>query len=96
MDKRYLEPSEITALKADIKERKQFELPGSNYRASFYINEKGEKVLTSYYTEVCKIGKRGKFTRLWKDYSLTTLKHVNTFRSMNGLTTISKKEWESL
>ena len=56
----------------------------------------GEKKLRSYETVVCKIDKDGNFVRLWGGYSVTTMKHVNDFRRLYGLSALSKKEWEAL
>lgn len=72
---------------------KMFDLPvmGSDRAKSFYgkarISEKdnGEKVLTSYNTEVCKITAAGSFVRLWGGYSATTMRHINSFLSFYGL-----------
>lgn len=36
------------------------------------------------------------FTRLWKGYSVTTLKHINDFRQLYNLPAINKKEWLEL
>ena len=53
-------------------------------RKSFYgkaklIFTKEEVFLFSYNTLVCKIDKQGNFIRLWEGYSLTTMRHVNSF-----------------
>ena len=78
---------------------KHYELiPEYNRQKSFYkkahVTEysKNYSILTSYKTEVAAI--QGKtFFRLWDDYSVTTLNHVNEYRQQNGLDSISKKEW---
>ena len=73
-------------------------LPDSNNRA--VTIETGNAIyLQSYDTIVCRINKTldsGKFFRMWGGYSVTTMKHINTFRESHGLTKLSKKEWESL
>lgn len=76
----------------------KYELFPMNGRKSFYgkaivTEEDGEKVLTSYTTEVAKIDKKGRFIKLWDGYSLTTMNHINAFRIMYGLKAISKNEW---
>lgn len=60
----------------------KYELIPTNGRKSFYgkaiVNENnGEKVLTSYETEVAKIDNKGRFIKLWNDYSVTTMNHIN-------------------
>ena len=49
-------------------------------------------VLTSYYTDVAAIID-GTFYRLWDGFSVTTLKHVNTFRAMYGMDALKKRDW---
>lgn len=80
---------------------KIYDLPVMGYdRAkSFYGKAKviekdnGEKVLQSYNTEVCKIGSNGKFVRLWGGYSVTTMRHVNSFLSFFGIPGGGKAWW---
>lgn len=68
-------------------------------QASFYgkakIGTEDNKVfLKSYDTVVaCIDTTTNSFTRLWSGYSLTTLNHVNDFRSLHNLPSLSKKEW---
>lgn len=72
---------------------KIYDLPVMGYdRAkSFYGKAKviekdnGEKVLQSYNTEVCKISSNGEFVRMWEGYSVTTMRHVNSFLSFFGM-----------
>lgn len=76
----------------------QYEIIPTNGRSSFYgkaiVTEMdGNKTLTSYTTDVARIGNDGRFARLWNGYSATTMHHVNAFRSMNGLNALTKKEW---
>lgn len=60
-------------------------------RASFYNkcyveeNDQGEKVLTSYTTQVMKITAEGVPVRLWAGYSQTTQRHINAFLDFYGL-----------
>lgn len=79
----------------------KYEIIPQNGRKSFYVKaivteENGNKILTSYTTDVARIDAQGHFARLWNGYSATTMNHVNSFRIMNGLNPISKKEWESM
>ncbi len=75
--------------------------PGSRDRAnSFYgkakvIENDGETLLQSYDTIVCKIDKNGKFARVWEGYSVTTMRHVNAFAEMFGISGRGKKWWDS-
>ena len=80
-----------------------YELPccSREKRKSFYgkamINEHdGVKELISYETTVCSIDKQGDFHRLWGGYSMTTMRHVNSFRQINGMKAINKHEWEEM
>lgn len=71
-------------------------LPDSNNRA-VTIETDDNIYLQSYDTIVCYIVKKsGEFFRMWGGYSVTTMKHINTFRESHGLTKLSKKEWETL
>lgn len=54
-------------------------------KANVIEKDNGEKVLQSYNTEVCKIGSNGEFVRLWDGYSVTTMRHVNSFLSFFGI-----------
>lgn len=82
---------------------KIYDLPVMGYdRAkSFYGKAKviekdnGEKVLLSYNTEVCKIGSNGEFVRLWDGYSVTTMRHINSFLSFFGIPGGGKAWWNS-
>lgn len=80
---------------------KIYDLPvmGHDRAKSFYGKAKviekdnGEKVLQSYNTEVCKITSGGEFVRLWGGYSLTTMRHVNSFLSFFGISGGGKYWW---
>lgn len=81
---------------------KIYDLPVMDGRTkSFYGKAKviekdnGEKVLQSYTTEVCKIGNNGEFVRLWDGYSVTTMRHINSFLSFFGITGGGKAWWNS-
>lgn len=76
--------------------------PGGYDRAkSFYgkakvIETDGETLLQSYDTTVCKIDKSGEFVRMWEGYSATTMRHINTFIEMFGVSGGGKKWWNAL
>ena len=80
---------------------KIYDLPvmGNERAKSFYGKAKviekdnGEKVLQSYNTDVCKITSSGEFVRLWGGYSLTTMRHVNSFLSFFGISGGGKFWW---
>ena len=82
---------------------KIYDLPVMGYdRAkSFYgkvkVIEKdnGEKVLQSYNTEVCKITSGGEFIRLWSGYSVTTMRHINSFLQLVGIAGGGKAWWDA-
>lgn len=75
-----------------------YELTPTGYdRAkSFYgkakvIEKDGETVLQSYDTQVCKISASGEFVRMWSGYSVTTMRHINSFIEMFGIEGGEKK-----
>lgn len=72
--------------------------PKYTRQKSFYgkarVIKTGKKsLLRSYDTIVCGINTKGKFVRLWNDYSVTTMAHINEYRQQNGMPALSKKEW---
>lgn len=80
---------------------KVHELGPVDGRKSFYGKakvkelENGEKVLQSYNTDVCKITSTGEFVRLWGGYSVTTMRHVNSFLAYVGLSGGGKSWWDN-
>lgn len=69
-------------------------------RKSFYNKAKlfvcgNTVVLRSYDTFVCALY-RGRFYRLWDDYSATTMRHINSFIDEYGLTGGGKSWWMNL
>ena len=80
---------------------KMYELQPNDSRKSFYgkarVIEKdnGEKVLQSYNTEVCKITSGGEFVRLWSGYSVTTMRHINSFLRLVGIAGGGKAWWDA-
>ena len=80
---------------------KIYDLPvmGHDRAKSFYGKAKviekdnGEKVLQSYNTEVCKISSNGEFVRMWKGFSVTTMRHVNSFICLFGISGGGKAWW---
>ena len=77
------------------KENEEF-IDGTYKRAKIRTLNDGTQELYSYKTKVAILTKGGNFIRLWDGYSVTTMKHINEFRRMNGLETICKKNWEAL
>lgn len=80
---------------------RRFELPCLDCRKSFYekahvIEKNGEKLLESYNTIVCKIDENGNFVRMWEGYSVTTMRHINSFLAFYGITKGGKAFWNSL
>ena len=77
-------------------------MPGDYDRAkSFYgkakIIETDEgTLLQSYDTTVCKINKSGEFIRMWRGYSVTTMRHINVFIKIFGISGGGKAWWNSL
>ena len=82
---------------------KIYDLPVMGYdRAkSFYGKAKviekdnGETVLLSYDTEVCKITSGGEFVHLWSSYSVTTMRHINSFLQLVGIAGGGKAWWDA-
>ena len=78
---------------------KIFDLIPTDGRKSFYgkakvVDNNGVKTLYSYNTPVAKIGRTGKFTRLWDGYSATTMRHVNAFLDTYGIKDGGKSWWD--
>lgn len=97
---RYMKPEDIKELGAEYRETKQdskaYALDGFGGRALIIPNG-DELILRSYYTDVCRYNpKTDTFTKLWPGFSVTTLKHINIFRSFLSLPTLSKREWIKL
>lgn len=63
-------------------------------KACIIEKDNGEKVLQSYKTEVCKITSGGLFVRLWDGYSVTTMRHINSFLSFFGIDGGGKSWWD--
>lgn len=86
-------PTKKGALENAALEGKVTILSGSNNRA--VIIETEEAIyLQSYDTLICKIDKKKRtLEKLWHDYSVTTMKHINEFLYENGFQKMSKREW---
>lgn len=68
----------------------------SFYGKAFVIeNDNGDIELRSYDTIVARI-RNGKFQRLWNDYSVTTMRHINSFIETYGINGGGKAWWTSL
>lgn len=80
---------------------RMFNLAPTINRKSFYGKAKvierdnGDIELQSYDTIVCRI-RDGKFERLWDDYSVTTMTHVNSFIDTYGIDGGGKAWWTAL
>lgn len=73
-----------------MSETKCYELIPCTRQKSFYgkakvIEKNGSKLLQSYNTIVCGIDNNGHFSRYWAGESATTMKHVNSFLDLLGL-----------
>lgn len=55
-----------------------------------------EVYLISYNTAVAKIDNKGRFIRLWDDYSATTQRHIDSFMDRFGMRGLGKAEWLAL
>lgn len=82
---------------------KIFDLPNiGDSRANFYGKAQqieyndGTKELKSYDTIVCRITNENKVIRLWSGYSLTTMRHINSFLLFNNISGNGKAFWDSL
>lgn len=81
---------------------KMYDLPTMDNRKSFYGKAKviekdnGEKVLQSYNTQVCKITASGEFVKMWDGYSVTTMRHINSFLQFFDIPGGGKSWWDSL
>ena len=69
-------------------------------KASMEMMEDGTRVLISYTTAVAKITPDGRLVRLCDHdqecSSQTTMRHLVAFCVSNGLSKISRKEWNSM
>ena len=97
---RYMKQEDIKELRQEYKEvkrnNKAYSLEGFGGRA-LIIPDGDELILRSYYTDVCRYNlKTDTFTKLWSGFSVTTLKHINIFRTFLALPTLSKREWIEL
>ena len=95
---RHLDSDDLKEIRADYKNTKKelnaFSLEGFGGRALIIPTDSGY-ILKSYYTEVAEI-RDGEFLKLWGGFSVTTLKHINIFRSFANMSTLSKREWIEL
>ena len=62
------------------------------------LRESGVVMLVSYSTYVCCYDVRGRFYRLWDDWSRTSMRHIVEFVRQfgRGVGPLTKKEWEAL
>lgn len=64
-------------------------------KAKVIETDNGEKVLQSYNTAVCKITSSGEFVRLWSGYSVTTMRHINSFLQLFDIVGGGKAWWDA-
>lgn len=74
------------------------DLPCFDNRKSFYgkakvIEETEGRYLQSYNTRVCFLSYGGTFKKLWSGYSLTTMRHINSFMDFVGWKHCGGKSW---
>lgn len=62
------------------------------------LHKSGVVMLISYSTYVCCYDVRGRFYRLWRGWSRTSMRHIAEFVKQFGRGTgpLTKKEWEAL
>ena len=58
--------------------------------------EDGSKALISYNTIVASITPDNEFHKMWGHYSVTTMKHINTFCDDYEQPTFNKSEWKNI
>lgn len=81
-----------------ISNYESFDLPCYDNRKSFYgkakvIESKEGRYLQSYDTIVCFLSYGGTFIKLWDGYSVTTMRHVNSFMCFVGWSECGGKSW---
>lgn len=67
----------------------------SFYRKCYVLENEKEKRLYSYDTLVAKFI-NGKMYRIWGGYSVTTMRHINSFADYCGIEEGGKKWWDNL
>ena len=65
-------------------------------KAKVNIDDLGNITLYSYNTKICSINRDNEFIKYWGGWSLTTMRHINSFRERYGLSRITKKEWDKI
>ena len=81
---------------------KIYDLTPIDGRNSFYgtakvcVADDGTETLYSYNTPVMKRTTNGEFIRMWGGYSSTTMRHINAFIEMFGVSGGGKKWWDAL
>lgn len=89
------QPTKAGVISASRIDGKKEILKDSNNRA-LKITTPDAVYLQSYDTLILEV-KNGVIKKLWFDYSVTTLKHINTFMEVytGSINTFNKKEWEN-
>lgn len=81
---------------------KIYDLPNiGDRRRSFYgkaiiVEDENGTTLLSYCTPVCRLNNDGTFIRLWSGYSMTTMRHINSFLKFFNLPGGGKSWWDAL
>lgn len=92
-------PDSLKELQNDIrqiqKDGEGKKLKGSYDRAAIIYHTNNSVLLRSYYTDIAVIYK-GKFYKIWKGFTVTTLKHINLFRQEYSFSTLTKRDWIEL
>ena len=75
-----------------------FDLPCYDRCKSFYGKAKvieciEGRYLQSYNTLVCFVSYGGTFEKLWDGYSVTTMRHINSFMRFIGFPALGGKSW---
>lgn len=64
-------------------------------KAKIMIRDNGDRVLFSYDRPVASV-EGGKLYRLWNGWSLTTMRHINSFLLGEGYNKMTKSQWEEV
>lgn len=79
-----------------------YELIPTDGRKSFYgkavvvVEDNGTETLYSYGTPIVKRLVSGELVKMWEGYSATTMRHINAFIEMFGISGGGKKWWDAL
>lgn len=65
-------------------------------KAQVIEEDNGTKSLKSYNTIVCRLTPKGEIVRTWGGYSVTSMRHINTFLSLFNIPGGGKAWWDKL